>query len=49
VLPGRPLPPAIDHAHYVEKVLEPVADAILDLVGSSFGEAMGAPQQLSLL
>ena len=49
MLPGRPLPPAIDHGHYVEKVLEPVADAILDLVGSSFGEAMGAPQQLPLL
>jgi len=49
VLPGRPLPPAIDHAHYVQKVVEPVADAILELVGSSFGEAVGEPTQLSLL
>jgi hypothetical protein len=49
VLPGRPLPPAIDHVHYVEKVVEPVADAILELVGSSFGEAVGQPTQLSLL
>jgi len=49
VLPGRTLPPAIDHAHYVEKVMKPVADAILVEVGSSFDEALGAPQQLSLL
>jgi len=48
-LPGRPLPPAIDHGHYVEKVLRPVADAILEVVGSSFDEALGAPQQLQLL
>jgi hypothetical protein len=49
VLAGLPLPPAIDHSHYVEKVLEPVADAILEVVGSSFDEAMGAPQQMRLL
>jgi DNA polymerase-2 len=49
VLPGRPLPPAIDHTHYVDKVLEPVADAILEVIGSSFDEAMGAPQQMQLL
>jgi DNA polymerase-2 len=49
VLPGRPLPPAIEHAHYVEKVVRPVAESILEAVGSSFDEAMGAPRQLSLL
>jgi DNA polymerase-2 len=49
VLPGRALPPAIDHAHYIEKVLEPVADAILEVIGSSFDEALGAPQQMQLL
>ncbi len=49
VLPGRPLPGAIDHGHYVEKVLRPVADAILEAVGSSFDEAMGAPKQMQLL
>jgi DNA polymerase-2 len=49
VLPGLPLPPAIEHAHYVEKVLRPVADAILEVLGSSFDEALGAPQQLKLL
>jgi DNA polymerase-2 len=49
VLPGRPLPPAIDHGHYVEKVVRPVAESILEAVGGSFDEAMGAPKQLSLL
>jgi DNA polymerase-2 len=49
VLPGRPLPPALDHAHYVEKVLKPVADSILDVLGGSFDEALGAPKQLRLL
>ncbi len=49
VLPGRPLPPAIEHAHYVEKVVRPVAESILEVLGSSFDEALGAPKQLSLL
>jgi DNA polymerase-2 len=49
VLPGRPLPPGIDHAHYVEKVVRPVAEAILEAIDSSFDAAMGAPQQMSLL
>jgi DNA polymerase-2 len=49
VLPGAALPPAIDHAHYVEKVVRPVAESILEVLGSSFDEALGAPQQLSLL
>jgi DNA polymerase-2 len=49
VLPGRPMPEGIDHRHYVEKVLRPVADSILGEMGSSFDEALGAPTQLSLL
>src|SRR5262245_19214694 len=49
VLPGRPLPPAIEHGHYVEKVVRPVAESILEAVGSSFDEAMGEPQQMQLL
>ncbi|MBW2274591.1 MAG: DNA polymerase II, partial [Deltaproteobacteria bacterium] len=36
VLPGRPLPPGIDHRHYLERVLRPVADAILGELGRSF-------------
>lgn len=49
VLPGRPLPPGIDHAHYVEKVLRPVADSILEVLGQSFDEALDRPRQLNLL
>jgi DNA polymerase-2 len=49
VLPGRPLPRGIDRRHYVERVLRPVADAILSEVGQSFDEALGAPRQLKLV
>lgn len=44
-----PLPDDIDRAHYLEKVLRPVADAILSQRGSSFDAILGRPQQLSLL
>jgi DNA polymerase-2 len=46
---GRPLPPRIDHAHYVEKVLRPVAESILEDLGTSWSAALGEPLQLSLL
>ena len=51
VLPGRPLPDAIDRRHYVEHVLRGVADAILIERGESFDAAIGRPkpQQLALL
>ena len=49
VLPGQPLPAGIDRRHYREKVLRPVADAILPEIGHSFDEALGQPRQLSLL
>ncbi|HXZ86730.1 MAG TPA: DNA polymerase II, partial [Myxococcota bacterium] len=49
VVPGQPLPPEIDRAHYVERVLRPIADAILSELDSSFDEALGLPRQLSLL
>jgi DNA polymerase-2 len=49
VAPGGPLPDDIDRRHYVERVLRPVADAILVEIGHSFDEAMGQPQQLELL
>ncbi len=48
VLPGRALPPRIDHAHYIEKVLRPVAESILEDLGTSFGAVLGEPQQLDL-
>ncbi len=47
--PGEALPTEIDREHYVEKVLRPVADAIFELSGHSFDEAIGNPTQLSLL
>jgi len=46
---GEPLPDDIDRAHYVKKVLRPVAEAILEAQGRGFGEALGEPSQLSLL
>ena len=49
VQPGRPLPGPIDHAHYVERVLRPIAEQILEPLGHSFDEALGAPRQLALL
>jgi len=49
VLPGRPLPPAIDHGHYVERVLRPVAEAILSPLELHFDDALDRPRQLSLL
>jgi DNA polymerase-2 len=49
VLPGTPLPEGIDREHYVERVLRPVAEAILLEIGGDFDEATGAPRQLSLL
>ncbi len=49
VLPGRPLPARIDREHYVEKVLRPIADAVLPHTGESFDQALGRPRQLTLL
>ena len=49
VFPGEPLPTKIDYPHYVAKVLRPVAESILSVVGESIEEALGEPQQLSLL
>lgn len=49
VLPGLPLPAAIDHRHYIEKVIRPVADAIFQEIGLCFDDALDRPRQLSLL
>ena len=43
------MPSDIDRAHYQERVLRPVADAILSELGTSFDEALGVPRQLTLL
>jgi DNA polymerase-2 len=49
VVLGRPLPPRIDYGHYVEKVIRPVAESILEDLGRSWSEALGEPRQLALL
>ena len=51
VAQGAALPPGIDRRHYVERVLRPVADAILGDIGECFDEAVGRPRarQLELL
>jgi DNA polymerase-2 len=46
---GRALPRRIDYEHYVQKVLRPVAESILEDLGGSFDAALGAPEQLRLL
>ena len=46
---GEPFPDDVDRSHYVEKVLRPVAESILEAQGRSFDEALGEPSQLSLL
>jgi DNA polymerase-2 len=49
VLAGRALPPSIDHSHYVDRVLRPLAETILAPLGRDFDECLGEPHQLSLL
>ena len=48
VEPGGPLPDAIDYRHYFDKVLRPIADAVLVHLDRSFDEAMGHPRQMKL-
>ena len=46
---GRPLPLHIDYEHYVERVLRPVAEGVLEDLGTSWDAALGQPEQLRLL
>ena len=48
VQPGGPLPAGIDYPHYLDKVLRPIADAVLVHLDQSFDEAMGQPRQMKL-
>jgi DNA polymerase-2 len=48
VVSGRPLPGEIDRLHYVEHVLQPLAQAILDELGERFDEAIGRPKARQL-
>lgn len=49
VLPGDPPRDDIDRAHYIDRVVRPVADAILIEIGESTDTALGEPKQLDLL
>jgi len=48
VVPDAPLPSGIDYDHYVKRVLEPIADAILPFLGRRFEEVSGDDPQLKL-
>ena len=39
VEPGRRLPADLDRAHYVEKIVQPIADSILVQLGQRFDES----------
>jgi DNA polymerase-2 len=49
VTAGGALPEGIDHGHYVEHVLRPVAESILSVLDRDFDEALDRPRQLPLL
>jgi len=49
VFPGRPLPEGIDCRHHQDRVIRPIAEAILPHVGRDFDEVIGEPHQLELL
>jgi len=49
VLDGRPFPDGLDYDYYLDRMLRPVADAILRHLDQSFDEAIGRPRQLRLL
>ena len=40
---------ALDYEHYVEKQLEPIADAVLRFLGVHFDDLVGRARQLELL
>jgi hypothetical protein len=49
VEPDGELPPDLDRAHYVEKVVRPIAQSVLSQLGLDFDEVTDAPRQLTLL
>jgi DNA polymerase-2 len=48
VAPDGPLPESIDHAHYLDRVIAPLADAILPFIGRRFADLSGGDPQLRL-
>jgi DNA polymerase-2 len=49
VLDDGPLPADLDYEYYVEHVLRPIADSLLEPIDSSFDRVLGRPSQLTLL
>jgi DNA polymerase II len=49
VFHGEALPQDVDRAHYVDRVLRPIAEAILEPLGLHIEDALGEPRQLGLL
>jgi DNA polymerase-2 len=49
VFHGQALPGDINRSHYVERVLRPIAEAILEPLGLHTEDALGEPRQLGLL
>jgi len=49
VFHGEALPDDVDRSHYVERVLRPIAEAILEPLGLHVEDALGEPRQLGLL
>ena len=49
VFHGQALPSDLDRDHYVERVLRPIAEAILEPLGLHIEDALGEPRQLGLL
>jgi DNA polymerase-2 len=39
---------ALDYEHYLEKQVEPIAEAVLRFVGIHFADLVGRPRQLEL-
>ncbi len=40
---------ALDYRHYVDKQIEPIADAVLRFLSIRFGDVIGRARQLELL
>ena len=49
VFHGQALPDDVDRGHYVDRVLRPIAEAILEPLGLHVEDALGEPRQLGLL
>ncbi len=49
VFPHGPIPEDVDREHYVDRILRPVAESILEPTGAFFADAVGEARQLELI